>query len=220
MRLPALISIICVLSVLAGCSGRRPEPNVLLLVLDATRADHFSCYGYERPTTPNLDSLAAGGLRFTRAVSTSSWTLPAHGSLFSGLTSYENGANSRHGWLVDSIPTLAELLARKGYRTAAFSNNPHVDRTQNFQRGFEQFQAVWADTTVCSQIKPYNTPHTNKLLLEFIDSQNNAEKPFFAFVNYMDTCPTVRRSRTSGGSSRPAGPWMPAWTASAAIMSC
>ena len=88
---------------------------------------------------------------------------------------------------MDRIPTLAELLARKGYRTAAFSNNPHVDRTQNFHRGFEQFQAVWADTTVCSQIKPYNTPHTNKLLLEFIDSQNNAEKPFFAFVNYMDT---------------------------------
>ena len=52
MRLPALILIICVLSVLAGCSGRRPEPNVLLLVLYAARADHFSCYGYERPTSP------------------------------------------------------------------------------------------------------------------------------------------------------------------------
>lgn len=191
MRISNLTLLTLALAVLTGCSGLQPgkrqEPNVLLIVMDAARADNFSCYGHDRPTTPNIDRLAGGGLRFTRAVSSSSWTLPAHASLFTGLLPYENGAHSRHGWLVDRIPTLAELLTRRGYRTAAFSNNPHVDRAQNFHRGFGEFHAVWADTAVCSELEPYNTPHTNKLLLEFIGSDPAPDEPFFAFVNYMDT---------------------------------
>ncbi|MBW7997986.1 MAG: sulfatase-like hydrolase/transferase [Candidatus Glassbacteria bacterium] len=180
------------------------KPNVLLIVLDAARADHFSCYGYHRQTTQNLDRLAGEGARFTMAVSTSSWTLPAHASLFTGLLPDEHNTTSRHEWLIERIPTLAELLVESGYRTAGFSNNPFVDRTHNLHRGFQQFEAVWADTSVTDSIHPYDTPHTNRLVKEFIARTDSSGRPFFAFINYMDTHmpyspPEPYRSMYSGG---------------------
>ncbi|HLA38826.1 MAG TPA: sulfatase, partial [Candidatus Glassbacteria bacterium] len=176
---------------LLSCGGRRslggPSPNILLIVMDAARADRFGCYGYNRPTTPNIDRLAAEGVRFTQAWSTSSWTLPAHASLFTGLLPDEHKTHCGHAWLVDRIPTLAELLAVKGYRTAGFSNNPYVDRSENLHRGFERFEAVWANSAVTDSVHPYDTPHTNRLVEEFIENAHSGAGPFFAFINYMDT---------------------------------
>ena len=92
---------------------KQHPPNILLIVLDAARADHFSSYGYHRPTTPNMDRMAGEGVRFTRAVSTSSWTLPSHASLFTGLLPDEHGTRNQHAWLIDRFPTLAELLQKQ-----------------------------------------------------------------------------------------------------------
>ena len=177
------------LSLLFVCCSKAPRitqelPNILLIVLDAARADHFSCYGYHRPTTPNIDRVAAEGLRFTRAVSSSSWTLPSHASLFTGLLPDEHGTHSRHAWLIDRFPTLAELLKDKGYRTAAFSNNPFVSSSQNLNQGFDVFEAIYSDTTVITDRKPHNTEHTNKLVNSFINEVGG--QPFFIFINYMD----------------------------------
>ena len=163
------------------------DPNILLIVMDAARADHFSCYDYHRRTTPNIDRMAAEGLRFTQAVSSSSWTLPSHASLFTGLLPYEHGTNTQHTWLLDRLPTLAELLKTRGYRTAGFSNNPRVDKVQNMARGFDLFEAVWADTTVVSPRKPYNTAHTTRLVKGFLEDTAGSEQPFFIFINYMNT---------------------------------
>ena len=160
-------------------------PNVLMIVLDAARADHFTCYGYERNTTPNIDHLAAEGLRFSRAVSTSSWTLPSHASLFTGLLPEEHGTTAQNNWLIDRIPTLAELMRVRGYRTGGFSNNPFVDRKQNLDRGFETFVPVWSLLDQVSDEIPYNTEYTNKVVKEFIDK--GGEKPWFVFINYMET---------------------------------
>ena len=100
LLLPAII--------LTGCSRiPRPDnrqPNILLIVTDAARADHFSCYGYGRETTPNIDRVADEGLRFTQAVSSSSWTLPSHASLFTGLLPSENGTHVQHNRLIERIP--------------------------------------------------------------------------------------------------------------------
>ncbi|MFB6187416.1 MAG: sulfatase-like hydrolase/transferase [Halobacteriaceae archaeon] len=62
---------------------KKPE-NVILIVVDTLRADRLSCYGYENETSPFLDSLAEEGMRFENAYSVASWTVPVHGSLFSG----------------------------------------------------------------------------------------------------------------------------------------
>ena len=78
---------------LASLPQARSGPNVLLIVLDTVRADAMSLYGYSRPTTPRIDAFAAKGTVFTRGISTSPWTLPSHGSLFTVIS-----------------PTIAELF--------------------------------------------------------------------------------------------------------------
>jgi len=80
--LPAALSILAVL--MTSCGGRAHKPNVVLIVLDTLRGDRLSCMGYNRPTTPHIDAIAAQGTLYTHAFSTCFWTLPAHASLFSG----------------------------------------------------------------------------------------------------------------------------------------
>ncbi len=103
----------------AAASG---APNVLLVVWDAVRAQSLSLYGAPRPTSPDLQRLAAAGLVFDRAISTSPWTLPSHASLFTG--HYADRLSA--GWLTPldgRDPTLAEVLDRHGYATAGFVGN-------------------------------------------------------------------------------------------------
>ncbi|MBN2289120.1 MAG: sulfatase-like hydrolase/transferase, partial [Candidatus Glassbacteria bacterium] len=161
------------------------------------------CYGYHRQTTPNIDRVAAEGWRFTRVVSSSSWTVPSHGTLFTGLLPCENGFHTQHVWLIDRIPTLAELLKEDGYRTAGYSNNPQVSEDHNLTRGFDSFEAVWADTTVTTPRKPYNTEHTNRLVKSFLEEAGHGDRPFFIFINYMNAhlpyvSPEPFRSRYTG----------------------
>jgi arylsulfatase A-like enzyme len=97
-------------------------PNVLLLVLDTVRADRLSLYGYERPTTPNLDRLAHQGIRFDGARAAAPWTLPSHASFFTARWPHELGTK----WispLGEEFPTLAQYLGAHGYATAGFVGN-------------------------------------------------------------------------------------------------
>jgi len=120
-------------------------PDILLVVLDTTRAD-FAPAGPDAPLpTPNLSRLAAEGVRFTRAFSTSCWTLPAHGSLFTGLVPSEHGATWSSERLPDGVTTLAEQLRAAGRRTGAFSANPWITPEFGFEQGFEQFFVGDAD---------------------------------------------------------------------------
>ena len=175
---------------LLGCSGivqlKGPLPNILLIVMDTARADHYSCYEYHRPTTPNLDRVAARGLRFTQAISTSAWTLPSHATLFTGMLPLEHGACHQHCWLSNRFPTLAELLRMRGYQTAGFTNNGIIDKAKNLDRGFDVFYAIWADTSAVLENKHSNTEHTNRLVRDYL-TECEKDKPFFIFINYMDT---------------------------------
>lgn len=119
------------------------RPNVILIVLDATRADHLSCYGYFRATTPNLDAFAARSVRYTRAWAGSTWTLPSIATLFTGVWPGKHGANRRHPFLDTPLPTLAELLTSAGYDTYGVSNNSWISSATGFARGFRRFDKVW-----------------------------------------------------------------------------
>lgn len=68
------------------------QPNILCVLLDTVRTDHLSCYGYERPTTPFIDSFAELGVRYDNIYSTSIWSLPAYASLFTGELPSTHGA--------------------------------------------------------------------------------------------------------------------------------
>ena len=103
-------------------------PNLLLVVLDSARRDHLSIYGYSQPTSPALVALAREGRVFEGASSASSWTVP---SMMHMLRAGEDGG--RGGGL-------AVRLARKGYRTGCFTDNPHLGPGSGITRGFDHVE--------------------------------------------------------------------------------
>lgn len=172
-RFPILAAVL----VLAACGGGRP-PNVLLVVLDTARADAVSAYGAAPGTTPVLDRLAAEGVVYTRARSTSAWTVPAHGSLFTGLYPSRHGAHHEHPLLGFEQATLAELLAPT-HATAGFSENPHIGFGKGFTQGFDHFEETWR-----RQAGPADVAPTDERALAWLEGRD-ASRPFFLFVNFM-----------------------------------
>ncbi len=115
-----------------SAAGREEGWDVVLVSLDTLRADHLGCYGHLRPTSPHLDALADGGVRFATAVAQSPWTKPSHRSLLTGLYPVAHkGLRS---------PPLAAVLWRAGYRTWAVTGGGQVHPRFEFGRGFETYR--------------------------------------------------------------------------------
>lgn len=110
---------------------------VIVMVMDTVRADHTSLYGYSRQTTPNLDRLSRESRTYRNAYSLSSWTLPAHTSLFSGLELTEHGVMAPSDLIAEGTPLLAELYQKNGFFTAAFTGGGFLDDHYGFHRGFQ-----------------------------------------------------------------------------------
>jgi len=114
-------------------------PNVLLLVLDTVRASNMGLYGYERPTTPELQKWASHAVVFDQAIATASWTLPSHSSLFTGRPPGTLGVD----WLRPlsaQPPTLAEEFRKRGYATAGFAANLlYTSSESGLARGFTHY---------------------------------------------------------------------------------
>lgn len=118
--------------------------SVLLLILDAAGARHFGCYGYTRPTTPEIDRLAAEGVLFEQAYTTAAYTRSAMASLWTSRYHDQHHAGLPYdAALPEGSPTLARLLARHGIRTAGFVGNPSAGRPFGLDQGFAEFQAVY-----------------------------------------------------------------------------
>jgi arylsulfatase A-like enzyme len=116
------------------------SPNVLLIVLDTVRADHLSVYGYERPTTPNLEALARRAVRFDQARAAAPWTLASHATLFTGRWPQELGSRWMYPMRGD-VPTLAEYLGSSGYATAGFVGNTfYCAYDSGLDRGFTHYR--------------------------------------------------------------------------------
>lgn len=111
-----------------------PRPDIVLLVIDTLRADRLSCYGYPRPTSPNLDALAAEGTLFEYATAQASWTLVSMTSLWAGRYVTDFVESPDPSW-----PVLAETFQRAGYRTIGRSGNPLLQEGTSFARGFDDY---------------------------------------------------------------------------------
>ncbi len=141
------------------------SPNVLLIVLDTVRADHLSVYGYERPTTPNLEALARRSVRFDQARAAAPWTLPSHGTLFTGRWPHELGSRWMYPIRSD-VPTLAEYLGSSGYATAGFVGNTfYCGYDSGLDRGFTYYQDYQLDW-----LSALRTLHLVDLTLRTINS--------------------------------------------------
>ena len=116
------------------------QPDILFLVLDTQRADRLSCYGYDQPTSPQLDALAAEATIFNNAIAAAQWTVPSHASMFTGLYPSEHQMFQSYSVMSEQAETLAERLQKGGYYTAGFCNNPLVGVINNgLRRGFDSF---------------------------------------------------------------------------------
>lgn len=141
-RLVAIVAA-CAAATLLACdregAGCPPDCNVVLVSIDTLRADHLGLHGYARDTSPNLDRLGREAVVFENAISQSAWTTPAHASMMTGLHPHEHGLvyYSRPGSLPDAIPTLAERLAARGYRTVSFNGGGYVSADFGLAAGFE-----------------------------------------------------------------------------------
>lgn len=169
--------------------------NLVLVVLDTTRPDWLSAYDHPLPTTPYLAEFAREATRFDRAYSSSSWTLPAHSTMFTGAPPGVHGATQSTAHIAADIPLLAETLAEAGYATAGFSANPWVGEKSGLDRGFKTFQRIqsakhgWlagrVDTKQASASEAADRV-TNWLRNRAKRSEKSGEQPFFLFVNLMD----------------------------------
>ena len=140
----ALAAILVISAACGHAPPRDPRPNVLLISLDSVRCDMVGAYGGRfagRSPTPNLDRLAEEGVRVEDAISTTSWTLPSHVTLFTGLPELVHGVEQDGQRLDDSIPTLAEKLHAAGYRTFGVYSGPYLDPRFGLGRGFERYIA-------------------------------------------------------------------------------
>lgn len=117
-------------------------PNIVVVSLAPLRADHLSCYGYPRDTSPHLDRLAGEGALFEEAYATAAWTPPGYASLLTGLYPSCHGVSAATG-LDGSTPTLAGTLAGLGYHTAGFVSTSFVGHLKGLDRGFAEFYEPW-----------------------------------------------------------------------------
>jgi len=123
-----------------GCKFKDTPQNIIIVSLDTLRADHLSCYGYQRNTSPNIDLLAKNAIKFSNVFSQSSWTLPSHMSFFtSRYPSFHKVKTTEHT-LNPKIKTLAEILKENGYTTVAFTEGGNLFRIYGFGRGFDIYE--------------------------------------------------------------------------------
>ncbi|MEW6067961.1 MAG: sulfatase [Nitrospirota bacterium] len=177
------------------------RPNILLISIDTLRADHLSCYGYHRKTTPNIDKLASEGTIFRQNYSTGVWTPPGHASMLTGLYVSEHGVYGERK-LADNVPTIATILKENAYQTAGFVNNSQVGELVGFEKGHDTFVEVWKGVQSKSiveriirggirKIRKYlsyedmGAKRTNKIFSEWIEGIDKY-KPFYCFLHYIE----------------------------------
>jgi arylsulfatase A-like enzyme len=149
-----------------------PHPNVLLVAVDALRADHLKSYGYEHETSPSLDRLAQEGARFETGLAPSSWGLPSLVTLLTALPPEQHRVNRADLALRDDALTLAEVLKDAGFATAAIAAGPGSEPSRGLSQGFDRYTHV-----------PSNAPTGIEAVSWLTDwDRKGRALPFFLFV--------------------------------------
>jgi choline-sulfatase len=168
-----------------GKPADRTRPNLLLVTLDTTRADHLGAWGDRDARTPVLDALAARGTRFARCDTAAPITLPSHATLLTGLFPPRHGVRDNGTFvLAGRVETLAERLAAHGYDTAAVVSAVVLARHQGLDQGFRVYDddlgTGYAAGTVVSERPAEKTTAAALAVL------SGLRPPFFLWVHYYD----------------------------------
>jgi arylsulfatase A-like enzyme len=181
-----------------AAASRSGPPNIVLISLDTTRADHMSCYGCLRQTTPRIDEIANEAMVFGRCIAPASWTLPSHASLLTGRFPSSHGAmydlkgdaalsgilpgewsSYRVNALSERVESLATLLKKAGYATGAVVGGPWLKKPFGLGQGFDTY-----DDDEITDVNGRLAEQINRRAIPWIDK--SAGRPFLLFLNYFD----------------------------------
>jgi len=171
--------------------AERDDLNVLFILIDTLRADRLGMYGYERDTSPELDRLAASGVRFDRHLSQSSWTKASMASLWTGLNPARTGITRYDDVLPDQAELASEALQQAGFRTIGIYRNGWVAPTFGFDQGFDVYVRPVPSARRRS-IRVENQTLTSRstdedavaAALEFL--RVHGDEPWFLYLHLMD----------------------------------
>jgi arylsulfatase A-like enzyme len=155
--------------------------NILVIAIDTLRADHLSCYGHYRFTSPHLDDFAAGGVLFEECIAPHIPTHPGYTTLFTGVDAFTHQIVTQGGKLElsEKIPMLAEILQKRGYFTASACNMGRW-----FNRGYDVRESYRWSTDVR---EPWRKAEAvNEAAFRALDACAAQEKPWFCFCHYWD----------------------------------
>ncbi len=190
---PAVASVAKKPAVARKTSGAKQpvlRPNVLLITIDTLRANHLSCYGYHKITSPRIDRFASQGARFDRAYTTVPQTGPAHASLLTGRYPQETGARVNGQPMANDprVLPLQRILKRNGYRTGAFvSAWPLKDRLTHLRRGFDVYNEKFTKTfQLISSYRPAEDVTPKAIHWLQMKSRMKKKRPFFLWVHFFD----------------------------------
>ncbi|HEY7162623.1 MAG TPA: sulfatase-like hydrolase/transferase, partial [Acidobacteriota bacterium] len=166
--------------------------NVYIITATGMRPDHLSSYMYQAIQTVGLDYFAYDGIRFTRAFSSSTDSLPAHLSIFTGLDPTNKSISETYRYFqsftsatLPSIQNLPKLLHDKGYRTGAFAADPEL-RSFILRSGW--FDTTYAGDSVLTSWQP--SGDSTRIRLQATEfSLSNKNKPHFVFMNFFEPTP-------------------------------
>ena len=169
-----------------SCGEVVPETKgVIVISIDTLRADRLGCYGYERPTSPFLDSFATTGTLFETATTQSPWTLPAHASMLTGRFPHHTGVVTEADRLPGDVPTLASILDAAGFVTGAIVNSHWLSENQGLARGFLSFRFHRETVKSSRGLLIVNKGKTiTDEAIAWLD--RHGKKPFFLFLHYYD----------------------------------
>lgn len=166
------------------CSLQRQReqalPNIILITIDALRADHLSCYGYSYLTSPNIDAFAQKAVLFEYAYCPLPKTSASFASLMTGLHPFIHKTAPNRDSLKEKFVTLAEALKMKGYYNFAVIDNSNLSRKFGFGQGFDRYIGIWME----AKEKKDSAPLITKTILEFL--KGNPPQPFFLWAHYID----------------------------------
>ena len=155
------------------------QPNIVVYVMDAMRADHLQPYGYPRDTSPRIAEFARQAITFERAFAHSVWTKPSVASLITGLLPHEHGAMYDTAQMSPDVSTLAERLSRLGYTCLAYQANDNAD----YRRGY----ALYRGQKDLIGLTHWRGSDSSRLIYDRIKADvDRLREPFFLFIQSVD----------------------------------
>lgn len=186
---PVCVLILLITAVSLWWYAPRSRPNIILITLDTTRADHLGAYGYDQGLTTAFDDLADRGVLFERAYAPCPITLPSHATMLTGLYPPEHDLRvNGEGRLSPEIPFLPEILKQHGYGTGAFiAAAPVLGAQFGLNRGFDTYDDEPA--RLAHRTRPYGGERRDgeevvNLALDWLGQQS--DQPFFCWIHLYD----------------------------------